>query len=200
MFTKFHPFYQKIMFNYCIQNFRIIISKKLHLLYFLIAGSLFSCIETKSAEELRLSISDSLLAIKGNQLEILNSSNHMITKKLAIVTTIWGECHICMEKFEHWEQLLNKQQFNEVDIVYIITTPYPEYFMKVYYPELNHRGTMLIDSNDRYFNLNKLKHSTPYLNTFLVDSVFNIILQGDPLTMPGMMDQYERSIKRLLIE
>ena len=99
-----------------------------------------------------------------------------------------------MEKFEQWEQLLANQQFNEVDIVYIITTPYPEYFMKVYYPEVNHSGTILVDSRDRYFTLNKLKHSTPYLNTFLVDSSLKVILQGEPLNNPRMITKYENAI------
>lgn len=182
------------MAEYCIQNFRIDTSKKLHVLCFLLASSLFSCIENKPAEYYKLLIPDSLLIVKSSQLEIHYSSKLIITKKLAIITTIWGECHICMEKFEQWEQLLANQQFNEVDIVYIITTPYPEYFMKVYYPEVNHSGTILVDSRDRYFTLNKLKHSTPYLNTFLVDSSLKVILQGEPLNNPRMITKYENAI------
>lgn len=176
------------------QNFRIDPSKILHLLCFLIAGSLFSCTENKPAEELKLLIPDSLLVIKSNQLEMYYNSNPIITRKMAIVTTIWGECHICMKKFELWEQLLDNQLFNEIDIVYIITTPYPEYFMKIYYPELNHEGIMLIDSRDRYFTHNKLKHSTPYLNTFLVDSSLKVILQGDPVNNQKMITKYENAI------
>jgi len=182
------------MLKYFIPYFRIVTSKKLHILCFLIAGSLFSCIVNRPVEELKLLIPDSLIIVKSNQLEIHYSSDHIITKKLAIITTIWGECHICMEKFEQWEQLLANQQFNEVDIVYIITTPYPEYFMKVYYPEVNHSGTILVDNRDRYFTLNKLKHSTPYLNTFLVDSSLKVILQGEPLNNPKMITKYENAI------
>ncbi|MDY0202039.1 MAG: hypothetical protein RBR40_13750 [Tenuifilaceae bacterium] len=118
---------------------------------------------------------------------------------ITIITPIWGDCHVCMAKFKEWEQVLCKESFLGIQMVYIVTTPYPDYFMKVFYPEIKHSGILLVDDKESFFSLNNLKYSQAYLNTFLVDSAFNIILQGDPLAIPGMLEQYEEAINNHLL-
>ena len=100
-----------------------------------------------------------------------------------------------MAKFKEWEKILSKELFKRVQMVYIVTTPYPDYFLKVFYPEIKYSGVLLIDNSDSFYSLNNLKYSQQQLNTFLVDGTFRIILQGDPLIIPDMLKQYEKAIK-----
>jgi hypothetical protein len=99
-----------------------------------------------------------------------------------------------MAKFKEWEKIRGKAPFKDVQMAYIVTTPYPDYFLKVFYPEIKHGGILLIDDSDSFHSLNNLKYSQAHLNTFLVDSTFSIMLQGDPLVMPGMLERYEKAI------
>lgn len=143
----------------------------------------------------RLLLPDSILLVRADS-SIIKIGTEGLTSdySITIITTIWGECHVCMAKFKEWEQLLSNKLFLGVQMVYIVTTPYPVYFLKVFYPEIKHSGVLLIDDKDSFFSLNDLKYSQSHLNTFFVDSAFNIILQGDPLVMPGMLGKYEEAI------
>ncbi|NHB70127.1 hypothetical protein [Perlabentimonas gracilis] len=147
----------------------------------------------------KISIPDSLFKIDDESCLLKVNPKVIVDWSTAvIITTIWGECHVCMAKFKEWEKIRGKEPFKDLQVVYIVTTPYPDYFLKVFYPEIKHSGILLIDDSDSFYSLNNLKYSQAHLNTFLVDSTLSIILQGDPLVMPGMLEQYEKAIKSYL--
>lgn len=157
----------------------------------------FSCSTTNENNNNKRTINypDTLWSIKNNLLFKTYTKGNLDSSKLTIITTIWGECHLCMAKFKEWEKILSKELFKRVQMVYIVTTPYPDYFLKVFYPEIKYSGVLLIDNSDSFYSLNNLKYSQQQLNTFLVDGTFRIILQGDPLIIPDMLKQYEKAIK-----
>jgi hypothetical protein len=142
-----------------------------------------------------LLLPDSILLVRPEGgLGVIGTKCLSTGNRTTIITTIWGECHVCMAKFKEWEQIRGKAPFKDVQMVYIVTTPYPDYFLKVFYPEIKHGGILLIDVDDSFYSLNNLKYAQAHLNTFLVDSTLSIILQGDPLVMPGMLERYEKAI------
>ena len=151
--------------------------------------------QTQCSNTKHLLLPDSIILVRPKGVLSVTGTKCLSTgNRTTIITPIWGECHVCMAKFKEWEKIRGKAPFKDVQMAYIVTTPYPDYFLKVFYPEIKHGGILLIDDSDSFHSLNNLKYSQAHLNTFLVDSTFSIMLQGDPLVMPGMLERYEKAI------
>lgn len=143
----------------------------------------------------KLSIPDSILIVNSDTLLKIKTNSMIDNNHETIITTIWGECQICMSKFKEWEQFSLNDTFKNIQIIYIVFTPYPEYFLRIFYPEIKYIGIIAIDSNDSFYSLNNLERSEEHLNTFLIDRELNILLRGNPVILPEVEKQYEKHIK-----
>lgn len=145
----------------------------------------------------RLLLPDSVLHINSGVLHKLAANNVLYSTSPSIITTIWGDCHVCMSKFNEWKNLRKSWGTEDVHMVFIVTTEHPEYFLKVFYPEIEYSGLLLVDSTNDFYTLNHLQQEAAQQNTFLVDSTFRIVLQGDPLLKPSLQEKYKETIEKI---
>lgn len=118
--------------------------------------------------------------------------------KATIVSVIWGDCQVCIQKMNKWNSLKESGHLPEVQFIYIMVTTNIEYFLKVFYPMIKSNGVLLIDDKDQFYRLNGLNNINLEYNTFLVDKSFKIVLVGDPLIFTDLMNLYEQTAKELL--
>lgn len=140
---------------------------------------------------------DTLLIIQENKV-ITESVGCIIKKaKATIVSVIWGDCQVCIKKINTWNSLLEKGDFPQVQIVFIVVTPNIDYFLKVYYPMIKWKGILVIDNNGKFYNLNALNNNMIEYNTFLINSSNRVVVVGDPFVFPDLMKLYNQAAKEL---
>ncbi len=142
---------------------------------------------------------DSMLIINIYQKpELTKTNDYLCLNAPAIVTSIWGDCHVCLKKSKYWDEFYQTIDYDELKIIYIINTNFPEYFVKIFYTEINSPDKIfLIDSTKSFLSLNKLSMDQTINNSFLVDKNFNIILQGDPIVNMTIQQEYVSTISVL---
>ena len=85
----------------------------------------FGCVSRTNKEDTQdqiikiLLFPDSLLAIANNMLIKVSPSKAINPTQPIIVTSIWGDCHICISKFSEWGEQLQRMQLNHVQLVFI---------------------------------------------------------------------------------
>jgi hypothetical protein len=143
---------------------------------------------------------DSLTVIHDSKLDRKPYGYVINHAKATIVSVIWGDCEVCVEKMIKWNGLLKEGRLSGVQLVFIVSTPKVNYFLKVLYPMIDYDGVLIIDNKEDFYHLNDLSNATLEYNTFLVDNSFKIVLVGDPIIFPDLMKLYEQTAKDLLNE
>lgn len=138
---------------------------------------------------------DSVLVVKDSALCYQKINNLIDLSRSTLVVIVWGDCHICMKKINLWEDFISSYDLYDFQILIVVTTKSPEYFIRVFKPELTYNGILVIDNNNCFYNLNNLSVKNIAYHTFLLDTNGEICLVGDPFVFPELEIRYLNKMK-----
>lgn len=132
--------------------------------------------------------------VNGSRFE--QNTEDVLSRGVNVVTPVWGDCHVCMDKFTRWDSLLCAEGL-ELNILFVVCTSYPDFFLSTLYPDIpkNKCFRIVLDSTGYFNGRNNLKLEDSHLNTFLVKNSTQIILRGNPLHDDRLMQQYKTLIR-----
>jgi len=135
-----------------------------------------------------------------NEIFYMESSNEFlmdIGSKPIILSIIWGDCAVCVEKIYEWSSLISSGVFGE-DIVFqfVILAHDKKYYLRNHYVPLDNIHRLIIDSNEDFFKVNNIKNNPGY-NTFLLDENRVVHLQGNPIIFDELMEDYKDKIDEI---
>jgi len=169
---------------------------------FILIITCFSCKYFKTTKTLafyynkELSLPERLFFLYQNKIYQKEELN-LLQEKFKIVTHINGECSRCIENINLWNVLIDTlKNHKNVSILLIVSVKNFEHFRKIYYSEVDIKYLLLIDTNDYFYNTNKLyENEDIHQGSFLIDSTNRIILVGNPAISQKVRDLYIKTIK-----
>lgn len=133
---------------------------------------------------------DSISTICDSNIVRVPISNIIDTSQKALVAIIWGDCHVCMKKINQWAALIEEYNLQDFQSLIVVTTQSPQYFIRIFKPELIYTGALAVDTQSSFYKLNGLSNADIDLHTFLIDSNRKIKLVGDPFVYPELVAKY----------
>lgn len=114
-----------------------------------------------------------------------------------ILSIIWGDCYVCIEKLHQWSGIIVKNFFGkDVKYIFIISTSNKDYFLRTFYEPFDYIPKLIIDNNEDFFKINNLENNPGY-NTFLLDQNHKIVILGNPIIFDNLTETYQEKIKDL---
>ena len=135
---------------------------------------------------------------------LLNDSvyqrDFLYKSKLKITTFIQGDCPICVDELEKWNDLYQYSK-SEKDLKIYFFTSIPDiyHFKENFYKDNIHKYPLLLDNEYAYIDKNNLTLHKKTYQTFLSDSANKIILVGNPIYNNEIYDLYITEIKNRLL-
>ncbi|MGE0077542.1 MAG: hypothetical protein AB7S48_06755 [Bacteroidales bacterium] len=121
---------------------------------------------------------NSLSTISDSSLIQSPIGNIIDTSAKTRVTVVWGDCHVCMKKINQWATFIEEYNLQDFQTLVIVTTTSPQYFIRIFKPELLYKGALVIDTENSFNKLNGLSYINFGYNTFLIYSNRKIVLIG----------------------
>lgn len=124
-----------------------------------------------------------------------DSDTHDFNQDFTILTYVDAKgCTPCEMKLDEWNDIMDKFQAlgdKSVAFLMVVNAPYDSIMPILDNTEYSH--LIMCDKDNIFCNQNNLKDFLSY-KTFLLDSCFNIISIGDPISYPEIRKIYERTI------
>lgn len=133
---------------------------------------------------------DSLSTICDSNTVHVPISNIIDTSQKTLVAIIWGDCHVCMKKINQWAAFIEEHHLQDFQTLMVVTTQSPQYFIRIFKPELIYTGALAVDTQNSFYELNSLTNADIDLHTFLIGSDRQIVLAGDPFIYPELAAKY----------
>ncbi len=112
-----------------------------------------------------------------------------------IVTIINGYCTSCLDEFRLWYELKQKyEQIKNTPIIYYVCVEDIE-IIKPWIKKYKLTNTV-IDKQQLYLKENNLYNYKSHLHTFLINNDNNIVLIGNPIYNPKVLNLYLKNISR----
>ncbi|MDY6800917.1 MAG: hypothetical protein SVU94_06810 [Bacteroidota bacterium] len=135
-----------------------------------------------------------------NDILYLESSNKFlmnVNSKPIILSIIWGDCAVCVEKLYEWSSLISSGTFGDkVVFQFVILAHDKKYYLRTHYVPLDNIHRLIIDSNEDFFKVNNIKNNPGY-NTFLLDENRVVQLQGSPIIFDELIEDYKDKIDEI---
>jgi len=145
---------------------------------------------------------DSLTWLKDGKFYPLDSALYLLNDKRKVISIVDGICIKCvvnqLNKLD--SSIYSRMDYSSLSEVVFILDVNPKdssYFMLNIQPYIKARGIILWDNAYHFEQKNKLLTAEEWLRTFMVDENNKIILYGNPLMKPWLINEYEIKLRSL---
>jgi hypothetical protein len=141
---------------------------------------------------------DSLILLKDDNILPIEESN-LRSNEMKIVTSINGNCHICVYNLDKWKQeLIKKLNSKKLHFIFYLHTDDYDLFKKSLYYKISGDYPLLIDTTNAFVSDNDLPKMDKRFHTFLINKNNEIILVGNPLQNIKIKNLYFEEINKRL--
>lgn len=137
-----------------------------------------------------------LLHLKGDHFYGIDSLLGSIEGKSKVVSIVDGTCPACIDgQLNRIDSIFRQFKPNhDVQLVFILNVSSLDsaYFMRNFQSFIKSTGAVLWDNNYHFETVNQLFAPDQYLRTFMVNGNNRIVLYGNPLMNPKLLDEYKK--------
>jgi hypothetical protein len=126
-----------------------------------------------------------------------NYSKHITNKILLIrlIVCIDTRCKQCFDELNQWIKIIPEiKGVHNISVLFIFNSSDMEQLQN-HLQKINFKYQYLIDRNDEFLLKNKLPMGRFY-NTFLLDTNRRVILLGNPILTPSLINEYKSEIDK----
>lgn len=176
------------------------------LTFVLIVLSLFACSERRN-KEIRTFYKDKIgesivlpdsFIVKNLETDsaysYTDSRKFVHSKKLRIVTTINGDCHVCVNQLKQWDSIMKKLPIEKIRFLFFVYAGNYARFEWTNNAEIHFRYPVVFDYKNDFVLQNNMM-GDKLLNTMLIDSTGKIMVIGNPLESQEILGLYEDAIE-----
>ncbi|MCK9413571.1 MAG: hypothetical protein M0Q53_14820 [Prolixibacteraceae bacterium] len=124
-----------------------------------------------------------------------NSKKFVHCLMLRVVTSINGDCHVCVSQLKEWESVVNKWPKEKIRFLFFIHAENYARFELMNKGEISFKYPVVYDYKNDFVLKNKIPDDY-LLNTMLIDSTGKVIVVGNPLKSKEILTLYENAIFR----
>lgn len=141
---------------------------------------------------------DSLIHLKDDNVLPIEESN-LHSNEMKIVTSINGNCHICVYNLDKWKQeLIKKINSKKLKFIFYLYTDDYGLFKESLYYKISGDYPLLIDTTNAFISDNDLPKMDNRFHTFLLNKNNEVILVGNPLQNIKIKNLYFEEINKRL--
>jgi len=139
-----------------------------------------------------------LMILKGNELTPFTNTKKRETETLRIVSIVDASCTSCiLDQLNRIDSLFQTILVQPEDIIFILNVNKSDSssFRVAMQPFIKAKGCILWDSDFYFETANDIFSEKLLLRTFLINQKHEIVLVGNPLLQPDLLNEYRRILR-----
>ncbi|MDD4384400.1 MAG: hypothetical protein PHD06_04395 [Bacteroidales bacterium] len=135
--------------------------------------------------------------LKSNSFYPIDTLLTRFESEIKVISIVDGSCMKCItNQINRLDSLFTMefQNFNDTKLIFVLNVSMYDssFFMRNLYPEIRTSGALLWDNSYHFERENRLFTQNEYLRTFMVDAENRIVVYGNPLMNPELLDEYKK--------